>query len=173
LIVPSTIVMPRDGSFALAFLGRATVHDPVFSLALGRNNLARKRIVDLVSCSLASFIIFIVPNKTKTLAVGHVPLGSEISVKIPYELLEKTEAILRQRDPEFELDHHPIEICIGDRPKILYCGHLQMGGYHVSVEHRFLPGLPGTEESVSITLGLVSPNGMRPSPQFPNVVDST
>lgn len=85
-------------------------------------------------------------------AVGAVPLGSEISVKIPNELLEKAEAILRQRDPEFELDHHPIEICIGDRPKILYCGHLQMGGYHVWVEHGFLLGMPGTEESVSITL---------------------
>jgi hypothetical protein len=84
--------------------------------------------------------------------VGAVPLGSEISVKIPYELLTKAEAILRQRDPEFELPHHPIEICIGNRPKILYRGHLQMGGYHVWVEHVFLPGMPGTEESVSITL---------------------
>lgn len=72
---------------------------------------------------------------------------------IPYELLTKAEAILRQRDPEFELPHHPIEICIGDRPKILYRGHLQMRGYHVWVEHGFLPGVPGTEESVSITLG--------------------
>jgi len=27
-----------------------------------------------------------------------------------------------------------------------------MGGYHVWVEHGFLPGMPGTEESVSITL---------------------
>lgn len=86
-------------------------------------------------------------------AVMAVPLGSEISVKIPYELLTKAEAILRQRDPEFELDHHPIEICIGDLPKILYGGHLQMGAYHVWVEHGFLPGMPGTEESVSITLG--------------------
>ena len=57
LIVPSTIVITRDGSFALAVLGRVRrVHDPVFSVALGRNNLALKRIVDLVSCSLASFI---------------------------------------------------------------------------------------------------------------------
>jgi hypothetical protein len=85
-------------------------------------------------------------------AVGSVPLGSEISVKIPYELLEKAEAILRLRDPEFELDPHPIEICIGDRPKILYCGHLQTRGYHVWVEHGFLLGMPGTAESVSITL---------------------
>src|SRR5713101_7476502 len=49
--------MPRDGSFALAFLGRVSrVHDPIFSVALGRNNRALKRIVGLVSCSLAGFI---------------------------------------------------------------------------------------------------------------------
>jgi hypothetical protein len=57
LIVASTIVISRDGSFALAFLGRVRrVHDPIFSVASGRNNLALKRIVDLVSCSLAIFI---------------------------------------------------------------------------------------------------------------------
>jgi F-type H+-transporting ATPase subunit b len=57
LIVPSTIVIPREGSFALAFLGRVRrVHDPIFSVALGRCNLALKRIVALVSCTLASFI---------------------------------------------------------------------------------------------------------------------
>jgi len=57
LITPSTIVMPRDGSFALAFLGRVSrVHDPIFSVAVGRNNVALKRIVDLVSCRLAGFI---------------------------------------------------------------------------------------------------------------------
>jgi len=58
LIVPSTIVIPRDGSFTLAFLGRVRrVHDPVFSVALGRNNLALKRIVDLFPCFLAIFTI--------------------------------------------------------------------------------------------------------------------
>lgn len=84
-------------------------------------------------------------------AVVAVPLGSQISMKIPYESLRKAEEILRQRDPEFEFLDYPIEICIGGRPKILYCGHLQMGGYHVWVEHGFLLGLPGTDESVSIT----------------------
>ncbi len=60
LIVPSTIIIPRDGSFAFAFLGRVRrVHDPIFLVALGRNNLALKRIVDWVSCSLATFILII------------------------------------------------------------------------------------------------------------------
>lgn len=67
LIIPSTIVMPRDGSFALAFLGRVRVHDPVFSFALGRNNLALKRIVDLVSWSVASFISGGIYNETQNL----------------------------------------------------------------------------------------------------------
>src|SRR5271154_635666 len=57
LIVPSTIVVPRDGSFALALFGRVRkAHDPTLSLASGRNNLALKRIVDLVSRSVADFI---------------------------------------------------------------------------------------------------------------------
>jgi len=85
-------------------------------------------------------------------AVGAVPLGSEISVKIPYELLTKAAAILRERDPEFEFLHQPIEICIGDHSRILFRGHLEIGGYHVWVEHGFLPGMPGTDESISITL---------------------
>ena len=57
LIVPSTIVTPRDGSFALALFGSVkTLHDPVFSVPAGRNNLARKQIVDLDSRSPAGFI---------------------------------------------------------------------------------------------------------------------
>lgn len=59
---------------------------------------------------------------------------------------------MRERDPEFEFLDQPIEICVGDHSKILFRRHLEMGGYHVWVEHGFLPGMPGTEESVSITL---------------------
>jgi hypothetical protein len=56
-MVPSTIVMPRDGSFALALFGKVkSVHDPIFSVGLDRNNLALNRIVDFVSRSAASFI---------------------------------------------------------------------------------------------------------------------
>lgn len=58
--------MPRDGSFELALLGRVRVHDPGFSFALGRSNLALKRIVDLSSCSPASFISGIY-NETQNL----------------------------------------------------------------------------------------------------------
>ena len=68
MIVPSTIVIPRDGSFALAFLGIVRVHDSVSSFALGRNNLAVKRIVDFVSCSLAMRRIYIETQSLHSLA---------------------------------------------------------------------------------------------------------
>src|SRR5207253_2100204 len=46
LMVPSTVVMPREGSLALAFFGRIRkVQEPVFA---GRMSLASKRMVVLV-----------------------------------------------------------------------------------------------------------------------------
>ena len=48
-MVPSTIVMPRDGSFALALLGSLRrVHEPIL------NSVASKRIVDIFPCSLSA-----------------------------------------------------------------------------------------------------------------------
>ena len=73
-------------------------------------------------------------------------------VKTPYDLLKKAEAILRERDPEFEFLHQPIEVYMGGHSRILFRGHLEIEGYHVWVEHGFLPGMPGTDESISITL---------------------
>ena len=49
-MVPSIAVMPRDGSFALAFFGRMRkVHDSPFSLCAGRKSFALKRIEVLVT----------------------------------------------------------------------------------------------------------------------------
>src|SRR5438046_5140663 len=46
-MVPSTAVMPRDGSFALAFFGRMrNVQESAFSLSAGRNSFALKRILE-------------------------------------------------------------------------------------------------------------------------------
>jgi hypothetical protein len=48
-MVPSTVVMPRDGSFALAFLGKVRkVREPVFAVAAGRKSFALKRILEAV-----------------------------------------------------------------------------------------------------------------------------
>src|SRR5258706_16449562 len=56
-MVPRTIVMPRDGSFALALLGSPSrVHEPIL------NSFASKRIVAIFPCSLIVPIIAILPN---------------------------------------------------------------------------------------------------------------
>jgi hypothetical protein len=48
-MVPSTVVMPREGSFALAFFGRTRkVQEPAFSLSAGRKSFALKRILEAV-----------------------------------------------------------------------------------------------------------------------------
>jgi hypothetical protein len=47
LIVPSTVVLPREGSFALAFFGRVRkVQESTFAVASGRKSFAVKRILE-------------------------------------------------------------------------------------------------------------------------------
>src|SRR6266571_4460806 len=49
LMVPSTVVMPREGSFALASFGRVRkVQEPNFAVAAGRKSFALKRILEAV-----------------------------------------------------------------------------------------------------------------------------
>jgi hypothetical protein len=48
-MVPSTVVMPREGSFALASFGRVRkVQEPTFAVAAGRKSFALKRILETV-----------------------------------------------------------------------------------------------------------------------------
>src|SRR5262245_37033033 len=57
LMAPSTVVMPREGSFALASFGRVRkVQEPTFAVAAGRKSFALKRILeaDLVIFALVS-----------------------------------------------------------------------------------------------------------------------
>ena len=48
LIVPSTVVMPRDGSLALAFFGRARNVQGRFAVADSRKSSALQRILEAV-----------------------------------------------------------------------------------------------------------------------------
>jgi hypothetical protein len=66
LMVPSIAVMPREGSFALAFLGRTRkVQEPALSLSAGRKSFALKRIKVLVIW-LVSLIGLILDEIVKT-----------------------------------------------------------------------------------------------------------
>src|ERR1051325_6852644 len=52
-MVPSTVVMPREGSFALASFGRVRkVQEPAFAAAAGRKSFALKRILEAVGIIL-------------------------------------------------------------------------------------------------------------------------
>ena len=53
-MVPSIAVMPREGSFALAFFGRTrNVQEPTLSVAAGRKSFVLKRIEVLVICLMS------------------------------------------------------------------------------------------------------------------------
>jgi hypothetical protein len=55
-MVPSTVVIPREGSFALAVLGKVRkLQEPQFLVAAGRRSFALKRILELVLIILARF----------------------------------------------------------------------------------------------------------------------
>src|SRR5262249_39631687 len=56
LIVPSTVVMPREGSFALASFGRVRkVQAPDFPVAAGRSSSALKQILKVVLLMVALY----------------------------------------------------------------------------------------------------------------------
>src|SRR5437899_2910035 len=66
LIVPSTVVMPREGSFALASFGRVRkVHESAFAGAAGRKSFAVKRILEAV------FFIFGWYHRWHCVSSGH------------------------------------------------------------------------------------------------------
>ena len=63
LRVPSTDVIPREGSFALASFGRVRkVHDSVFAAAFGRRSFAVKRILEAVLVIISSPVVLPPPN---------------------------------------------------------------------------------------------------------------
>jgi len=59
-MVPSTVVLPREGSFALASFGRVRkVQEPAFAAAAGRKSFARKRISEAVLVIFAWVVSFL------------------------------------------------------------------------------------------------------------------
>src|SRR4051794_10048062 len=46
-------------------------------------------------------------------AVTSVPLGTDVSVRHPYELVRRAEDIFRTTDGEYHMKNHPVEVRIG------------------------------------------------------------
>ena len=85
-------------------------------------------------------------------AISAVPLGDNIQISTPHNLVQQTESLFQQRDPTFELDEHPVEISVEGKIRIAFRGMRQLGDYNAWVLHGFRPGMPGTNESVAISL---------------------
>jgi hypothetical protein len=82
-----------------------TLHEPV-AVASGVSAIRKGRLIFAVG------------------EVTAVPLGSDVSVKIPHDLLSKAQALFRHRDPEFEFADYPIAARIVDSSRTCFkdCG---------------------------------------------------
>ena len=90
-------------------------------------------------------------------AISNVPLGNNLHVGYPHDLIREAEAIFRRRDGSFNMRERPVEVMVGDDRVILERGRRTVGRYRVAVEHGFLDGLPGTDECAAISRYLCPP----------------
>jgi hypothetical protein len=85
-------------------------------------------------------------------AVTAVPLAGDIDVAVPSDLLRDAASIFQKRDPNFEFPEWPVELRVGQDSSIVYRARLELGNYHVWVEHGYYPGMPGRDMCLAITL---------------------
>jgi len=90
-------------------------------------------------------------------AVSRVPLGENVDVRHPWDLVRRAEEVFRERDADYDMLDAPVELSVGGVTKILNSGRPTIGSYEIHVRHGFLWGEPGTDESVSIELKRVCP----------------
>jgi hypothetical protein len=85
-------------------------------------------------------------------ALAGMPLGNDVRVRLPGDLIAHAEAVFKQRDPEFQLPELPVEVSVGDQRYVRFRGWIQFEGYEVFVEHGFFRGIPGRDECLAISL---------------------
>jgi hypothetical protein len=83
-------------------------------------------------------------------AITGVPLGSDASARIPYDLVRQAESAFRTRDVDYQMGDQPVELTIAGQTAICHSGRRQIGPYDVFIRHGFLSGFTGTNESASI-----------------------
>ena len=91
-------------------------------------------------------------------AIASVPLGSDVSVRLPMDLIEQAESIFRTRDPQYHLGDYPLQLSIEGETRIVHAGRPRIGPYDVLVRHGFRLGLPGTDACASIERRGVCPD---------------
>jgi len=91
-------------------------------------------------------------------AICHVPLGPDVSVRTPGDLVRQSERIFQTRDPEYVFGRPPLEVRIGNVTRILDGGRPTIGPYELFVRHGFIMGFPGTDACASIERIRVCPD---------------
>ena len=95
-------------------------------------------------------------------AVSAVPLGDDVEVSVPHDLVREMEILFRQRDAAFKLRQYPLQIAVGREVRITFGGLTQVGDYNTWLFRGFMPGIPGTNESVAISSRGTSGPGAAP-----------
>jgi hypothetical protein len=107
-------------------------------------------------------------------ALTAVPLGNDVRVSVPEDLITDAEAVFRRRDPQFQFPELPIELSIGGCRHVVFRGWIHLEGYEVFMEHGFYRGIPGRNECLAISLnGACSVTAANASAQlldFPDVL---
>ena len=84
-------------------------------------------------------------------AVTAVPLGSDLVVRYPGELIRAVSALFEGIDPDCQPPEIPIEITAAGERRLVYHGTRKLGPYRIYMLHGFYPGVPGTDECVAIS----------------------
>ena len=83
-------------------------------------------------------------------AITSVPLGVDVFVRHPWDLIREAERIFRTRDTEYHVRESPIELWVDGVTSIMHAGRPRIGPYDILIRHGFVAGTPGTDECVSI-----------------------
>lgn len=83
-------------------------------------------------------------------AITAVPLGCDVTARIPYDLVSQTEAIFKARDGGFEFAEYPVEIHASDEVRIMYKGRIELDSIDVWVLHGHYSCTPGVNACGSV-----------------------
>jgi hypothetical protein len=79
-------------------------------------------------------------------ALSYIPVGADVDVRIPGDLVRESERIFRTRDPHYQMIERPVQIAIAGETRIMRWGQPIMGPYEVFVR----PSVIDKHPSVSI-----------------------
>ena len=100
-------------------------------------------------------------------AVTAVPLGTDVHVRIPFDLLRAAQGIYRKRDPEFSFVKVPVEVTVAGRTRLSLGGRFVLGAYDIFVEHPYFDQTDGFDECAALSLcGVFSSVAANSSAQF-------